>query len=570
MNEEEWLVCTDPWRMLEFLERRASARKLRLFAVACCRRARHLSDDPRLLGAVEAAERTADGDLNAPEFAEAMRPVRELWARVLEWERGPFRYMASAARHLTTPEAAKYAAGFAARGLACLKGEEEGPDWIAALGAEEVIQSELLRDIFGDPSRPLRIDPDWLTGQGHSAARLARRIEEEGRFGDLPTLAESLERAGCRERAMVDHCRTRGPHVRGCWVLDALLGRESAVHSGLITEADWRACQDPTSLLHFLQDKGSNRPWRLFALACCRRIDHWIQDERSRRAIEVAARFADGDATEGALEEARTTAQQAQEEAKDAEWSAEAEANFCMTPKYAAVSRDLFATKAARSAVCRDPRVTDDEPGTFEAKYWAPSSRWAVATAHWAAYAGGSDQVTAPRKDLDDSVIEWPTMTEHGKLISITADARIEKAAQDASTEELRVQCVVLNDLFGEYLGPPGDAGAWLPCGDAAPVKEWWCRLPTRRSLVHRPEWLEWTQGPIPKLAESIRAEEAYDRLPSLADALERAGCHEPAILEHLRGGGPHFQGCWVLEFLSGRNHSLVSHGGISADNSTG
>ena len=43
-----------------------------------------------------------------------------------------------------------------------------------------------------------------------------------------------------------------------------------------------------------------------------------------------------------------------------------------------------------------------------------------------------------------------------------------------------------------------------------------------------------------------------------------------PAILEHLRGGGPHFQGCWVLEFLSGRNHSLVSHGGISADNSTG
>jgi hypothetical protein len=365
-------------------------------------------------------------------------------------------------------------------------------------------------------------------------------------------LAETLVRAGCRDRAILDHCRARGPHVRGCWVLDALLGRESAVHSGLITEADWRACEDPTSLLHFLRDKGSERKWRLFAVACCRRIDHLITDERSRRAIEVAARYAEGTATEEALEEARTAAQEAQEEAKHAEWIAEAEENFCVTPRYAAISRSLFAAQAARSAVCRDPRATDAEPGTFEAECWAPSNEWAVAAVRWDVYAVMSDDVTAPDTELDEQADKSLLMTEHGKLSSAPPGARVEEAAQGARMAELRAQCGILHDLFGEWLGPPGDEGEWLRCGEAAPVSEWWCRLPMPRRVAVRPEWMEWSEGAIPKLAQSIRTEEAYDRLPLLADALERAGCNEPAIIGHLRIGGPHLRGCWVLDLLTG------------------
>jgi hypothetical protein len=556
MNETEWLACTEPREMLEFLERRASGRKLLLFAAACCRRAWRLSTDPRHRDAVEAAERAADDELSAAGFEKALQPVVELWANLsartqVRWN--PSHYMTGATRHLNGGGAAKYAASFAARGLACLQGDEESSTWLAARHAEEAFQCTLLRDIFGAPFRPFRLDPAWLSGEGRTAVELARSIEQEARFGDLPLLAEVLLRADCRDRAVLDHCRLPGSHVRGCWVLDALLGRESAVRGGLMTEADWRACEDPTSLLHFLRGKGTERKWRLFAVACCRRIDHLIADGRSRRAIEEAARYAEGAATEEALEEARAAAQEAQEEAKHAEWVAEAEENFRVTPRYAAVSRRLFAAQAARSAVCRDPGATDAAPGTFEAERWEPSNEWAAAAVRWDVYAGLRDDVEGPDTGSDEQHDDSLLMTEHGKLSSGPPRAGVEEAAAVARASELRAQCEVLHDLFGEFLGPPGDEGEWIPCGEAAPVSEWWCRLPTPRGITVRSEWMEWSEGAVPKLARAIYAEEAYDRLPRLADALEKAGCDEPAILSHLRGGHPHQRGCWVLDSLTGR-----------------
>jgi hypothetical protein len=73
------------------------------------------------------------------------------------------------------------------------------------------------------------------------------------------------------------------------------------------------------------------------------------------------------------------------------------------------------------------------------------------------------------------------------------------------------------------------------------------------RPVVLRPGWLTWNGGTAPRLAQAIYDERAFDRLPILADALEEAGCAEPALLEHLRGPGHHARGCWPVDSILGR-----------------
>src|SRR5262249_4172122 len=88
--------------------------------------------------------------------------------------------------------------------------------------AERAAQTALFRDVFGNPFRPMGIEPSSHVWNGGMVVNLAQAIYEERAFDRLPILADALEDAGCRDAEILGHCRGGDTHVRGCWVLDLL------------------------------------------------------------------------------------------------------------------------------------------------------------------------------------------------------------------------------------------------------------------------------------------------------------------------------------------------------------
>src|SRR5437868_15528696 len=91
--------------------------------------------------------------------------------------------------------------------------------------AERAAQWKLLVDIFGEKPRSKKINPDWLTWNDGTVVQIAQSIYTERAFDRLPIVADALEEAGCHDPNSLSHCRQPGEHVRGCWVLDLLLGK---------------------------------------------------------------------------------------------------------------------------------------------------------------------------------------------------------------------------------------------------------------------------------------------------------------------------------------------------------
>jgi hypothetical protein len=193
MTETEWLACTDPTPMLEFLRGQASDRKLQLFGSACHRRipakaAVHWEQLRRGLHIREVAGRRGVASNERKELVRARLDAENAVAIVT------CRIHRKAERQAVAAE-------------------------------EREAQCILLRDIFGNPFRPVTIDPSWLTWNGSTVVKLADAIYEDRAFDRLPVLADALEEAGCSDQAILDHCRGPGPHVRGCWVVDLMLGK---------------------------------------------------------------------------------------------------------------------------------------------------------------------------------------------------------------------------------------------------------------------------------------------------------------------------------------------------------
>ena len=86
-------------------------------------------------------------------------------------------------------------------------------------------QSDLILDVLGHPLRPGTVTSDIVAWNGGTIPRLAQAFYETRAFDQLSILADALEEAGCTDAAALDHCRQPGDHVRGCWVVDLLLGK---------------------------------------------------------------------------------------------------------------------------------------------------------------------------------------------------------------------------------------------------------------------------------------------------------------------------------------------------------
>jgi len=207
MTEAEWLACPETIPMLGHLGARLEQRKTLLLTAACF--------------ATVYSELPGGGQA----WCDLLTDVTEGRARASEL----FNDWPTLENHLFTFDGTYGEGGgrfysllnlaLKAGGLALDHVERGGPAWEEA----EAEYAELVRDIFGNPFRPVTFDPNWRTS---TAIALAQQMYDSRDFAAMPILADALQDAGCDNADILDHCHKPGPHVRGCWVVDWVLGKE--------------------------------------------------------------------------------------------------------------------------------------------------------------------------------------------------------------------------------------------------------------------------------------------------------------------------------------------------------
>jgi hypothetical protein len=221
MTEAEWLTSTDPAPMLGHLVLGASRRKLRLFVCARAFDLWQLLADERSRLAVLHGEAFADGEIDTGELFESHAAANAVREQIDPLSGGRHsrgrksQYGDWASRRAADVAALAAAPELPSNDLFRLLEWERGAVWWTL--------AERLRDLFGNPFRPVNFDPHWRTAD---PLGLARAAYEDGAFERLPLLADALMDAGCNDDQILGHCRSDGPHVRGCWVVDLVLGKE--------------------------------------------------------------------------------------------------------------------------------------------------------------------------------------------------------------------------------------------------------------------------------------------------------------------------------------------------------
>ena len=201
MTEAEWLTCDEPSELVGFLDSRLSRRKLRLIICALCRLSWHKFTDERSRRAVIAVEESVESPSSdeIPQSAQS-DAIAAYDAVYYHGEAG--------ADYMPAQAAAILAFGGTIEAMWCLPTGGRG--------------AAIMRDIAGNLFRPASLNPSWRTD---SVLALACQMYESRDFDVMPILADALQDAGCNDAHVLDHCRRPGPHVRGCWVVDLVLGK---------------------------------------------------------------------------------------------------------------------------------------------------------------------------------------------------------------------------------------------------------------------------------------------------------------------------------------------------------
>jgi hypothetical protein len=229
MTEAQWLACDDPLTMLEFVRGRASDRKLQLLACACCRRIWHLPDGEEISRhAVEVAERYADGLASETEIEAAKQAAWAVWYPDEATLREQMGFNATSAFAAATGRSWELMQA-SIRDVLCVGGREESDGRLEPqrdlLFRKEA--ARMMRCVFGNIVHPVSVKASRLAWLDGTAVRIAEGCYDERACDPLrlAVLADALEEAGCTDDAILSHLRSAGPHVRGCWALDLILGK---------------------------------------------------------------------------------------------------------------------------------------------------------------------------------------------------------------------------------------------------------------------------------------------------------------------------------------------------------
>jgi hypothetical protein len=230
MSKLYWDECKDPWRMLPLLREYATDRKLRLFAIECCRPLKVLFKDKRCLFALEVCEQFAEGLASIDALENAYASALSVYEEMDDSEG-----VESAA--LAIANACWIKQDEREKSLMEVMSNSIGVSrcfipWKNAKHIQKRRVCSIIRDIFGHPFHTALFEVRLLAWNNGVIPKIARNIYDSRDFKLLPILADALEEGGYIDDFILHHARNSNQHFRGCWLIDSILEQDGEKGGG--------------------------------------------------------------------------------------------------------------------------------------------------------------------------------------------------------------------------------------------------------------------------------------------------------------------------------------------------